>query len=111
MVTENKLKDICNFIICLKGNSTALVMDKLRMNDVSQLDKFIKREEIKSLQGRRQMQQKYVYVLIFQNKILMDESTVVIQRDKGLSVIKILTRRSKNRLETLKTVTQKLKMD
>ena len=35
----------------------------------------------------------------------MDESTVVIQRDKGLSVIKILTRRSKNRLETLKTVT------
>lgn len=55
MVTENKLKNICNFIICLKGNSTALVMDNLRMNDVSQLDKFIKREEIKSLRGRRQM--------------------------------------------------------
>lgn len=55
MVTENKLKNICNLIICLKGNSTALVMDNLRMNDISQLDKFIKREEIKSLQGRRQM--------------------------------------------------------
>lgn len=37
----------------------------------------------------------------------MDEPTVVIQRDKGLSVIdiKILSKRSKNRLETLKTVT------
>lgn len=44
-----------------------------------------------------------VYVIIFQNKTLVEALTLVIQQDKVLSVIKIITGRSKNKLETLKT--------
>lgn len=44
-----------------------------------------------------------VYVIIFQNKTLVEALTLVIQQDKVLSVIKFITGRSKNKLETLKT--------
>lgn len=69
---------MCNFIIVLKGNSIALIMNKLRMNGVSQLDIFIKREEIKFM--KRADVVNYVDVLIFQNKTLIDAPMVVIQR-------------------------------
>lgn len=92
---------MCNFIIVLKGNSIALIMNKLRMNGVSQLDIFIKREEIKFM--KRADVVNYVDVLVFQNKTLIDAPMVVIQRDIVLIVIKIFTRRSKTRLETLES--------
>lgn len=44
-----------------------------------------------------------VYIIIFQNKTLVEALTLVIQQDKVLSVIKFITGRSKNKLETLKT--------
>lgn len=73
-----------------------LEMDKSRMNGVSQRDKPIKTEEMKSVKRRGQ---KYncVDFLIFQNRTLIDSPTVVIQKDQGLGVIdtKIPDRRVK----------------